>query len=149
MADLKVSSILSSVNGGPTWNIRKICDLFLASIIHRILAIQLPVSSQNYTVVWPHTASGTYNTKSGYRALYDNKRRLSTGHGAQSNLHKGVHIWKTFWHLDLPERIKVFLWKCARGILSVKLGLSTRLHHLSPICPLCACSEESLDHLFL
>lgn len=28
---------------------------------------------------------------------------------------------KTLWHLDLPERIKVFLWKCLKGILAVKL----------------------------
>ncbi|KAI8525367.1 hypothetical protein RHMOL_Rhmol13G0224700 [Rhododendron molle] len=150
MDNLKVSSILSSANGGATWNIQKICDLFLESIIPRILAIQIPTSPCNDTLVWPaHTASGKYNTKSGYRALYDTKQHFSTNHEPPSHLHKGIHIWKTLWHLDLPQRLKVFLWKCGRGILPVKLGLSTRLHHLSPICPLCESSEDSLDHLSL
>lgn len=73
----------------------------------------------------------------------------SVGPRTPASLAKGVHIWKILWHLDLPERLKVFLWKCARGILPVKLGLSTRLHRLSPICRLCESFEESLDHLFL
>ncbi|XP_058192189.1 uncharacterized protein LOC131309596 [Rhododendron vialii] len=64
------------------------------------------------------------------------------------HLHNGVNIWTIVWRLALSERLKIFLWKCVRGILPVKLNLCSRLHHLSPTCPLCLCEDESLEHLF-
>lgn len=54
----------------------------------------------------------------------------------------------TFWKLDLPERIKVFIWKCAKGILAVKSGLAISIHHLPTTCPLCENADETMEHLF-
>lgn len=143
-----VSSILSPTQTGNAWNVTKIRDLFTEPIIQKILAIQLPTTSCNDKMVWPHAPSGHYSTKSGYRALYDHRKNSSADLGSQPHLQNGHHIWKTLWHLDLPEHLKVFLWKCARGILPVKVHLPSRLHH-SAACPLRATSDESLEHLFL
>jgi len=52
------------------------------------------------------------------------------------------------WNLDAPERIKIFLWKCLKGILPVKENVGLRVHHVSPICPLCDAENESIPHLF-
>lgn len=94
--------------------------------------------------MWPRTTTGKYNTKSGYRTLYDNKNIPGGEHHSQAHLYKGRYVWNSIWHLDLPERLKVFLWKCVRGILPVNLGLSSRLHQLSSNCPLCNQLEEKL-----
>lgn len=97
-------------------------------------------------LVWPHTPLGKYITKLGYRSLYDQQCNSSFGHPC---LHNGVHVWKALWSLNLPERIKVFLWKCAKDILSVKPQLSAHLHQIPPLCPLCNTADESLEHLFI
>lgn len=55
---------------------------------------------------------------------------------------------KLVWKLDLPERIKVFLWKCLKGILSVNSGLALHIHLISPLCLLCGNAEEAVEHLF-
>lgn len=52
------------------------------------------------------------------------------------------------WNLDLPERLKVFIWKCLKGILPVRENVATRLHHVPASCPLCGVSDESTKHLF-
>lgn len=56
--------------------------------------------------VWPHTPSGQYSTKSGYRALYDQNKLSSSDPGRQPHLNNGVNLWKIQWHLDLPETSK-------------------------------------------
>lgn len=54
----------------------------------------------------------------------------------------------TFWKLDLSERIKVFIWKCAKGILAVKSGLAISIHRLPTTCPLCEYADETMERLF-
>lgn len=52
------------------------------------------------------------------------------------------------WNLELLERVKVFIWKCLRDILSVCSNLNTRMQNISPLCPLCGAEEETIGHLF-
>lgn len=82
---LTVSSILTSNSTRTTWNIAKIHDLIPETIIPKILAIQLPSCPTKDRWVWPHTPSGQYSTKSGYRALYDQNKLSSSDPGRQGN----------------------------------------------------------------
>lgn len=63
-------------------------------------------------------------------------------------VHSGHNVWSLIWNLDLPDRVKIFIWKCLRGILPVRHGLNTRMPNISPVCPLCDSENETVEHLF-
>lgn len=147
---LKLSSILNLTENSISWNLPKIRDFFPHEVIPKILSIHLPFEPLANIRIWPHTRLRvTIIQNQGIGVCMTAKRNSLDIPAVPPNLHKGVHVWKIIWHLDLPERLKVFIWKCVKGILAVKKGLSSRMHHLSPICPLCASDEESITHLFL
>ena len=56
------------------------------------------------------------------------------------------HRW--VWKLDVPPKLKIFLWQICHNSLGVRAVLAHR--HIIPFnhCALCSGHEESLDHLF-
>lgn len=59
-------------------------------------------------------------------------------------------VWKTIWNLQIPQKIKIFLWKAVQNILPVKDNMARR--HISPsrTYPLCNLDAKTTKHtLFL
>lgn len=55
-------------------------------------------------------------------------------------------LWKRFWDLDVPNKIKHFLWRCFHSILPCSHNpFSKRLLH-SPVCGCCDHYPESVIH---
>lgn len=117
-------------------------------LVQEVLAIPLPPGNCSDQLVWPFYQLGVYSTKSGYRSLYDLQRSTQPASNNSIWIHNGFNVWNLVWSLDVPEMIKIFLWKCLKGILPIRKNVASRLHHISPICPLCEADSESLDHLF-
>uniref|UniRef100_A0A803QS43 Reverse transcriptase zinc-binding domain-containing protein n=1 Tax=Cannabis sativa TaxID=3483 RepID=A0A803QS43_CANSA len=88
------------------WNLQLLKDNFSPLDVERILSIPLSFFPSEDRLVWHHATSGIYNVKSGYHlsATLDECDQAAT-----SDLHSSW--WKTFWHLSLPSKIKIFAWK--------------------------------------
>ncbi|CAN1786653.1 Putative ribonuclease H protein At1g65750 [Linum perenne] len=56
-------------------------------------------------------------------------------------------LWKWLWQLDLPPKIKFFLWRVCRNAVPTKSGLLRRRCGNSSICLTCNANEETLEHL--
>ncbi|KAL5158112.1 putative ribonuclease H protein [Glycine soja] len=54
--------------------------------------------------------------------------------------------WKLIWELEVPPRVKVFLWRLCSNCLPTKTNLRTRGIDCSFICPLCEHEIESTFH---
>ncbi len=48
----------------------------------------------------------------------------------------------------MHDRLKVFIWRVASGILPTKMNLLQNIGVGNSMCPLCLNAKESLDHLF-
>ena len=59
--------------------------------------------------------------------------------------------WEFIWHLRIPQKIKIFLWKLSQQILPTKEFLKIRgiIKDDSVVCSLCHISRETVDYLFL
>lgn len=146
--DLKVSLLLDEGNGGIQCNIDKVQEIIPSVLVPKVLAIPFPNHSCSDQLIWPFTNPGSYSSKSGYRSLYD-MHRLSDPFSIEFEwTHNGQKVLSLLWHLDIPEQIKIFLWKCLKGILPVRENVALRLHYISPIYPLCEEGNESIGHLF-
>lgn len=50
--------------------------------------------------------------------------------------------------MDLPEKFKIFIWKCLNRILPVRTSLAACIHSISIDCPLCHNHAETIEYLF-
>ena len=117
-------------------------DLFPGHIAHKILAIPIPRLSSQYTLIWPYTKLGTYTTKSGNHFLYNSQHNSDKQLDSTDELYKRLNIWALIRELDVPEKIKMFLWKCAWNILPLRKSRSVRIPSISPLYAISQEREE-------
>ncbi|KAI5351689.1 hypothetical protein L3X38_004580 [Prunus dulcis] len=58
----------------------------------------------------------------------------------------GTLLWKKLWSLQVPNKIKFFLWRCIWGFLPTRQNLYHKKILNSPICPRCGKKVESVIH---
>nr|GLL38063.1 receptor like protein 30-like [Ipomoea trifida] len=51
--------------------------------------------------------------------------------------------WNILWNLDLPPRLKNFMWQAAKGILPSRVKLRSRGVEMNPLCLICGEEEET------
>jgi hypothetical protein len=69
--------------------------------------------------------------------------RRRDGHGAaQIN-----PVWKIMWKLNVPSKVKIFLWKALHGALPGMAILDDRHIKVAPQCPVCKLGPEDINHI--
>ena len=68
--------------------------------------------------------------------------------GAQSfSNSNGLNTWwKFLWHLKIPPKVKISLWKACHHGLPVKVCLTERHILLDVVCPVCLKEPETMIH---
>ena len=117
--------------------------LFLPFEAHRIKSIPLCVTDQEDCIYWPRCRSSSYSVKTGYQLLCENELN-SFPSRSSSDVVK--NFWKCIWHLKVPNKVKVFLWRaCSRALLT-KVNLQRRKVVDNSVCDLCGCMVEDEVH---
>ena len=58
-------------------------------------------------------------------------------------------LWKKFWKLNIPPKIKNFMWRTLTGVLPTAESLRTHMVKIETTCPICYQERESAHHLLL
>ncbi|XP_026455498.1 uncharacterized protein LOC113356547 [Papaver somniferum] len=58
-------------------------------------------------------------------------------------------IWKSIWSCKAAQRIKLFAWKCIRGLHSTKYKRALFNSDLETNCDICGHNEETIEHIIL
>ncbi|CAN6563499.1 unnamed protein product [Malus baccata var. baccata] len=99
-------------------------------------------------LIWAATRNGKYSVKSGYRWLQDRSVNVRD-HRLPAVRSISKILWTCIWQLDVPPKIRHFLWASLhRGLPTGKALFSRRLSP-SPSCPICRCDDETVEHVFL
>lgn len=56
-------------------------------------------------------------------------------------------VWEIHWKLDVPSKVKIFIWKALRGTVPGYAILAARHIPVSPQCPVCKSGAENIKHL--
>lgn len=91
------------------------------------------------------TSSGKFTVKSAYRLAY--KENRGGGKADYSNPSLRKNAWKGLWRLNLPQKVKHFVWKAARDILASKEALRQRHIDVEGGCALCGVLMENVLHI--
>jgi hypothetical protein len=90
--------------------------------------------------IWNFTPHGEYIVSSAYRYIMENLVDNTYLH-VKGN-------WTKLWHLKVPQKVKVFLWRVAHGCLPTRYRLQTCGVKCSDHCVMCDRSYEDDWHVF-
>lgn len=123
------------------WNEELIRNCFLEEDAISILSIPLSRYYRRDSLAWFYDKNGKYSVKSGYHVAVNcmNEDPASTSKD-QDN------FWKTLWNLQLPGKIKIFLWRACTHSLPMARALMIRTILSDSICPRCRNATETVEH---
>ncbi|KAK9037517.1 hypothetical protein V6N11_022426 [Hibiscus sabdariffa] len=146
--DITVSHLLK--DNSRTWDHQKIERLFTQTEMEAILAIPIEGPTVCDTLILTGTKNGEYSVKSGYHLLSNSL--LSEDKSSESHdLSQNQQLWGSIWSLNVPPKVRKFLWKLCHNILPTKGNLHDRFHgtfYASSMCPRCGIDKETVEHLF-
>lgn len=91
-------------------------------------------------IAWIHSSDGQYTVSSGYQRWCQNQ---SVNVEVQQS--RG---WSKIWQLEIPHRIKVFLWRFCLNTVPIRNLLRGRGVPVTIGCSMCVGEVEHLRHLF-
>ena len=95
-----------------------------------IKGIPLCSFSQRDKLIWPFTPSGQYTVKLGYRFLDEGSTSVQAS--ADDSL-----FWKKIWDLEVPNKVKNFVWRACKEALPTKENLYRRKIAQNALCENC------------
>ena len=126
-----------------TWNEGLIDGLFVEEDAKLINKIPLSQAANDDSLYWPYSTSGHYTCKSGYMFL---KQVLEMKVSQQALPIHDKQLWKKIWPLQVPPKIKNFLWRACRNVFPTKQALLKRKVTADPICERCRSAVEEFMH---
>ncbi|XP_019185275.1 PREDICTED: uncharacterized protein LOC109180242 [Ipomoea nil] len=132
LADAKVAGLIDQTTG--SWDPHILADIFHPNDIPRILKIPIsPDYEDNW--YWYGDPNGCYSVKNGYRLIV-----------GTYNTNMGFDKWNTLWHLKIPPKWKMFLWRAMSNILLTTTNLLIKRVEIDPTCAMCGLRHEDIMH---
>lgn len=94
--------------------------------------------------LWHFDKKGIYTVKSGYQIALNLK--FSEPPTASTS---GPHGWHKVWRLNIPKKIKIFVWRAAKNLLPTAENLWRRKIVQEPICQMCKTKSEDVFHALM
>jgi hypothetical protein len=112
------------------------------------IIIQIPLSKyqQQDILIWRGSTTSEFIVRSAYHMEKDRTER-NRGVGSTSSAPSSV--WKKIWDMQMPNSIKMFLWRACHNILPTKVSLQKRGIVLDPLCQFCQLECEMSNHILL
>ncbi|CAN6564467.1 unnamed protein product [Malus baccata var. baccata] len=139
------------LRNGLRWRVDLITAGFNREDVAPILSIPLSRTGGLDRLVWHYNVNGEYSVRSGYRVavdLMENGALGRKGRGAPSDKQKNNQVWNQIWKLNVPNTIKIFIWRCCNRAVAVRHNLQRRRMRVDNVCRVCGAAEETENHLF-
>ena len=128
-----------------SWDRQKLIRFFNPIDVEVICSIPLSTRRQDDFWAWQYERKGTFSVRSAYLMLVLNRERTSAwldGRPGKSDFRAEEKEWTSLWHVQVPSKIRVFLWRLARQTLPSGDLLHHRKLAPSNICALCSAEDS-------
>ena len=109
-----------------------------------IKRIPLPRTPQEDEVIWHYDMKGLYSVVSGYQLAL--KIKFSKPPTKSTSASQG---WQSIQRLNLPRKIKIFVWKAARNLLPTIENMWRRKILQEPTCQICKVKRKDVFHALM
>ncbi|XP_075485321.1 uncharacterized protein LOC142525036 [Primulina tabacum] len=129
------------VPGSREWDHEIIETIFEIRDTKEITEIPLVQIQLRDKRIWHFSKNGAYTVQSGYHVA------MSLDVNLESRKIQGN--WKALWKVDVPPKIKSFLWRACRKCLPHRIYLHKRGIQVSALCVVCNKDMETSWHTFI
>ncbi|KAA3457985.1 reverse transcriptase [Gossypium australe] len=137
---VKVADLINS--NEREWNRSLIGNTFLEAEAELILQIPLAMKAHEDLLVWNGELSDEFSVRSSYILL----QNCDPTAYALQDIYRG--FYNKLWKIDIPLKIKLFIWKISLNYLATRVNMSLRNLTSNSLCPRCGVGEETMNHLF-
>ena len=144
----KVADLIDPGTG--TWDEKLVLDTFWPEDAQIILNIPT-AEGMNDWPAWHYDSMGKFSVKSAYKLAVQIRDQESGSDASSSSSVQGsdgAFPWQKIWHLKLPNKVNMFIWRMAHNSLPVRRNLARRGVKLDTICPVCQRLDEDCSHIF-
>lgn len=134
----KVAQLMLS--GLKQWDYNLIRASFHEEDANAILAINVPQGDIRDRVAWTQSVNGRYDVKTGYKMWFDQN--------GSTSVVPQISSWSKIWKVEVPHKIRIFLWRFCRNNIPVKSKLRHKGVPITIMCPMCNRDVEHLLHVF-
>ena len=100
-------------------------------------------------LIWAETNNGLFTVKSAYKVAVDILAASPLGSsGSSSDKSNMTRFLKCVWKLDVPHKIRHFVWRACRDILPTKRILKHQQILVEDICDECKLESETTGNVF-
>lgn len=136
--DARVADLIDQ--GAHCWKQPLLVQTFIPEEVQAIKAIPLSIIDKEDILVWSPVKNDIFFVKSTYHfhhSMYLSKK------GTSSTDNISPIAWKSIQKLNVPNRIKIFIWKACKEILSTFLNLMKKRIINSELFPICLHHAET------
>lgn len=134
-----------------TWDVQRLHEVFVSIDIPAILNIPLCTRNETDFWAWSHENNGIFSAKSAYIMLINTIHRREAwleNRAGSSNVESEAGSWKRLWNIQVPTKIRMFLWRLSKHSLPTNDVRAQRHMADSSPCGLC-CAQDSWRHSLL
>lgn len=124
-----------------TWNLKRILNLISPRDAESILRIPIPLTNMSDKLIWSPNKKGLFSVKFAY---FLSSSPIS--HDSPLLSPPPIFPWKLIWALNIPPKVKHFLWRASKEALPVKENLIIKKTSVSDLYPLCKEAKETTMH---
>ncbi|KAH0980516.1 hypothetical protein GBA52_007693 [Prunus armeniaca] len=129
------------------WNSDSLALLFSHEDQLVIKSISLSLKFPANRLIWHYNAKGSFTVKSAYHVAYsslqDHCLTASTYVGGSNGY---SHLWSTLWRANVPNEVKICVWRATLNILAARSNLVRRGVQIDQSCFLCNTPAETTLH---
>ncbi|KAH9686510.1 putative reverse transcriptase/RNA-dependent DNA polymerase [Citrus sinensis] len=132
LATTMVNSLM--VPGQRQWDNDLVANIFNTRDAALILQVPLSTRQDDDRWFWLADTKGKFTVRSCYNVLNSALNSSNT------------KVWKFLWGLEVPGKVKHFIWRALINVLPTADSLLSRKVDVSLICPICSVANESVYH---
>ena len=126
------------------WDRGKLAATFTPRTCKQILSLPLNHLDSQDTLVWTENKAKTFSVKTAYRVAL---RLKSVALAEHSSVRAHGVTWGKIWKLNVPPKVRTFLWRARSNCLPTRDNLCRRKVQVKATCELCCQEPETVAHI--
>lgn len=140
-----VSDLVDNETG--VWSMERLAQFLWPCDINRVLEVPLGPPGAADCSYWFYSKNGRFTVRSCYHHIMAQAASADSSGSGHSTL-IAPKEWKWLWGLQLPPKVRTFLWRAVNEIIPVRVALTRSHLRWDPFCPLCNMALDSTVHPF-